>query len=198
MSNDKGERHGGDVNYYLLDIKKPKRLAPYKAECEDIIEALGMSFAEGCAFKAIWRSCAARTLGKLKAGNDPQGVYDAQKVVYYGQRMVAQREQAIHALQVAQSIKGAGESIQPYPEGAIAGPINGSNNFKWEEIKENPHGLLAGWTPVMFYEDGQFVELRETEEDPIYFAARHKGIWRSYNGDQLHDYKPTVFRKIEL
>ena len=86
-----GEYTGGDVNYYLVDIPAPKRLAPYKAEAEDIIEALGMTFAEGCAFKAIWRSCASRGLGKFKAGQDIHGVYDAEKVEYYGARMVAVR-----------------------------------------------------------------------------------------------------------
>ncbi len=83
---------GKDVNYYLVDIPDPKRLSPYTAECEDIIEALGMTFAEGNAFKAIWRSCAARTLGLLKPGHDSEGIYDAEKVVYYGGRMIVQRK----------------------------------------------------------------------------------------------------------
>ena len=93
MRNDKtkGEFSGGDVNYYLLDITQPKRLQPCKVEAEDVIEALGMTFAEGCAFKAIWRSCAARMLGLYKEGMDVDGVYDAQKVAYYGTRMIAQR-----------------------------------------------------------------------------------------------------------
>jgi hypothetical protein len=88
------EYTGSNVNYYVVEIAEPKRQQPYTAECEDIIEALGMTFAEGCAFKAIWRSCAARTLGKVKAGQDAAGVYDAEKVVYYGQRMLAQRKRA--------------------------------------------------------------------------------------------------------
>lgn len=86
------EKSGGDCNYWLLNITEPKRLAPYECEAEDIIEALGMTFAEGCAFKAIWRSCIARTLGKYKEGMDKHGVYDAEKVKYYGQRMLAQRK----------------------------------------------------------------------------------------------------------
>ena len=61
---------------------------PYDAECNDIIEALGMNYAEGNAFKAIWRRCAARK-GKAKAGYK-DGRYDAEKVVFFGQRMVAQ------------------------------------------------------------------------------------------------------------
>lgn len=88
----KPEKSGGDVNYYVVDIAEPKRFAPYKAECEDIIEALGMTFAEGNAFKAIWRSCAARTLGLHKGDQDVHGVYDAEKVVYAGQRMLVQRK----------------------------------------------------------------------------------------------------------
>ena len=83
---------GKDVNYYIVDIPEPKRLSPYTAECEDIIEALGMTFAEGNAFKAIWRSCAARTLGLLKPGHDSEGIYDAEKVAYYGGRMIVQRK----------------------------------------------------------------------------------------------------------
>ena len=83
------EYTGKDVSYYLVPIPHPKRLDPYTAECEDIIEALKMTFAEGCAFKAIWRKCAARTLGLTKAGYKG-GLYDAEKAQYYGARMVVQ------------------------------------------------------------------------------------------------------------
>ncbi len=82
------EYTGKDVSYYIVRIASPKRLEPYDAECEDIIEALGMTFAEGCAFKAVWRKCAARTLGIAKAGYKG-GLYDAEKAEYYGARMVA-------------------------------------------------------------------------------------------------------------
>ena len=88
----KPESVGGDVNYYLVHIAEPKRLEPYTAECEDIIESLGMTFAEGNEFKAIWRSCAARTLGKLRAGSDLQGIRDAEKQVYYASRTLAIRK----------------------------------------------------------------------------------------------------------
>lgn len=88
---DKPEKSGGSVDYYKVRIENPttKEQAPYTAECNDIIEALGMNYAEGNAFKAIWRSCAERTIGKKKAGGD--ALYDAQKVVFFGQRMVVQR-----------------------------------------------------------------------------------------------------------
>lgn len=83
-----GEKSGGPVSYYLVQVNNPNQGSiPYQAECGDIIEALGMNFNEGCAFKAIWRSAAARTLGKVKQGGD--AVYDAEKVAFYGQRMKA-------------------------------------------------------------------------------------------------------------
>jgi hypothetical protein len=91
MANKEGEHSGFNVNYYCVDIKRPKRpeWQPYQAEAEDIIEALGMTFAEGTVFKSLWRSCAARTLGKLKLGGDD--VRDAEKMCYYSQRTLAQR-----------------------------------------------------------------------------------------------------------
>jgi hypothetical protein len=57
------------------------------AECEDIIEALQMDFAEGTAFKALWRRCAQKALGAKKSGDSPKR--NAEKIIYYGQRMLA-------------------------------------------------------------------------------------------------------------
>jgi len=87
------EYSGGSVNYYSVLIKSPTTpdTPPYVAECNDIIEALNMNFAEGNAFKAIWRKCAAR-LGKLKEGYK-DGLYDAEKVEFFGKRMVVQEKQ---------------------------------------------------------------------------------------------------------
>lgn len=83
------EYTGGSVSYYQVTIENPTtQPAPYTAECNDIIEALGMNYAEGNAFKAIWRACAARTLGKAKRGYT-DALYDAEKVVFFGERMVA-------------------------------------------------------------------------------------------------------------
>lgn len=78
---------GGFVNYYLADVEHPQRVeqAPYQAECEDIIEALQMSFDEACIFKAVWRSAAAR-LDRGKPGH--KALYDAEKMVHYGNRLV--------------------------------------------------------------------------------------------------------------
>lgn len=86
------EYTGGSVSYYQVKITAPiSGNDAYTAECNDIIEALGMNYAEGNAFKAIWRRCAARTLGKAKAGYK-DGLYDAEKVVFFGERMVAQEK----------------------------------------------------------------------------------------------------------
>ena len=85
------EYTGGSVSYYKISITVPlSGGAPYVAECNDIIEALGMNYAEGNAFKAIWRMCAARTLGVKKRGYT-DGLYDAEKVEFFGARMVAQQ-----------------------------------------------------------------------------------------------------------
>ena len=97
------EYTGGSVSYYRVTVVYPvsEEVRPYTAECNDIIEALGMNYAEGNAFKAIGRRCAARTLGKAKAGYK-DGLYDAEKVVFFGQRMVAQE----HAQMVADRLQG--------------------------------------------------------------------------------------------
>lgn len=78
---------GGSSDYYKVFVKNPTTLlAPYEAECNDIIEALNMTFAEGNAFKAIWRKAKARQ-GVKKKGYD-NGVYDSEKVVFFGERML--------------------------------------------------------------------------------------------------------------
>ena len=88
------EYSGSNANYYKVDIKSPttEGVQPYTAECNDIIEALGMNYAEGNAFKAIWRRAAQFTLGKVKAGAKEDGLYDAQKVEFFGKRLVVQSE----------------------------------------------------------------------------------------------------------
>lgn len=86
------EYSGGSVSYYTVAINNPttETNPAYIAECNDIIEALGMNYAEGNAFKAIWRRAAQRTLGKVKAGAKPDGLYDAEKVEFFGARLVQQ------------------------------------------------------------------------------------------------------------
>jgi hypothetical protein len=84
---------GGLNNWYVVPVKNPQRKEqePYQAECEDIIQALGMTFDEGCAFKALWRNAAAR-MGNGKPGNT--AVYDAEKLVHYANRVLAKERVA--------------------------------------------------------------------------------------------------------
>ena len=83
------EYTGGSVSYYAIEVTDPVSGGePYTAECLDIIEALQMNYNEGNAFKANWRRAAAR-LGKKKKGYT-DGLYDAEKVEFYGGRMVVE------------------------------------------------------------------------------------------------------------
>lgn len=86
---------GGSVDYYQVPVKNPTTAGrpSYIAECNDIIEALGMNYAEGNAFKAIWRRAAQRTLGLRKAGAKDDGLYDAEKVAFFGNRLVIQSKE---------------------------------------------------------------------------------------------------------
>lgn len=82
----KGEHSGGSVSYYQCEIANPttEGRPPYIAECNDIIEALDMTSAEANIFKEVWRTAAARTLGKVKAGHN--AVYGAEKVQFFATR----------------------------------------------------------------------------------------------------------------
>ncbi len=86
------EYTGSSVSYYRVNVNDPTSGGlPYTAECNDIIEALGMNYAEGNAFKALWRRCAARNLGLSKRGYE-DGLYDAEKVEFFGKRLVVQEK----------------------------------------------------------------------------------------------------------
>lgn len=81
---------GGSSSYYQIEIKHPTTLpAPYWTECNDIIEALEMNFAEGNAFKAVWRHAAERQ-GRGKPGTSL--LYDSEKIVFFGKRLVKQAQ----------------------------------------------------------------------------------------------------------
>ncbi len=81
------KKTGGSNDYYKVEVVNTLDGRPaHTVQCLEVIEALGMSFVEGEAFKAIWRSCASRTLGKHKPDNN--ALYDAEKVEFYGKRMI--------------------------------------------------------------------------------------------------------------
>lgn len=77
---------GGRTNYYLVKIDHPQRedQPPYRAECEDLIEGLKLTFNEANVFKEIWRSANAR----LDNGKpDHNAAYGAEKILHYAQRI---------------------------------------------------------------------------------------------------------------
>lgn len=79
------ESSGLSCNYYVVDIKQPTSVGkPYTAECNDIIEALQMNATEANIFKEIWRTSAAKALGKQKAGNTYKR--GAEKISFFGIR----------------------------------------------------------------------------------------------------------------
>lgn len=84
MTNDQDT--GGSVDYYKVRITNPTGdVEPYTAECNDLIEAFNMTYAEGNVLKALWRIVAARQ-GKMKA-SWPGARYDAEKILFFGERV---------------------------------------------------------------------------------------------------------------
>lgn len=81
------ELTGGKVNYYLVNVTHPQRedQPAYRAECEDIIEALQLNPDEANIFKEIWRSANAR-LHNGKPGHS--AIYGAEKIVHYAGRIL--------------------------------------------------------------------------------------------------------------
>lgn len=85
------EYTGGSSSYYKVEVLNPTTQdSTYLAECNDIIESLNMTFAEGNLFKAVWRIAADRQ-GKKKKGNN--SVYDAEKAVFFAERLLIQEKE---------------------------------------------------------------------------------------------------------
>lgn len=137
------ELTGGKVNYYLVQVEAPQReeQPPYQAECEDIIQALGMTFDEGCLFKALWRNANARK-NNGKPGQSAK--YDAEKMVHYAGRILKQEYQQSKTV----SAKSSGQLMPNntlisvvYKNGETfidyAGYINWNNVVKWEVVSED-------------------------------------------------------------
>lgn len=82
---------GGSNGYYSVWVDKPTSGRPgYVAECNDIIEALGLSYAEGNVLKAVWRIAAARMANGKPGHNE---LYDAEKIVFFGERLVVKAKE---------------------------------------------------------------------------------------------------------
>lgn len=98
---DAREYTGGSVSYYRARVVSPTSPSqpPYTAECNDIIEALGLNYAEGNILKALWRQAAARQ-GKSKRGY-ADSKYDLEKIMFFGARLLEQ-----HAFETAEKKEG--------------------------------------------------------------------------------------------
>jgi hypothetical protein len=78
---------GGSSDYYKVNVDMPTSGGEaYMAECNDIIEALAMEYDVANVFKAAWRVAALRQ-GYGKPGQD-DAVYDGEKIVFFGQRII--------------------------------------------------------------------------------------------------------------
>jgi len=83
---------GGSSDYYKVKVDNPTspEIDPYTAECNDIIEALNLSYTEGNIVKAIWRMAKNR-MGEGKPG--VSNLYDAEKVEFFAKRVLSKEQQ---------------------------------------------------------------------------------------------------------
>lgn len=131
------ELTGGKVNYYLVQVEAPQReeQPPYQAECEDIIQALGMTFDEGCLFKALWRNANARK-NNGKPGQSAK--YDAEKMVHYAERIL---KKEINSITYGPGLKPNCVVFVTCKSGGTATQqarlINWDNVVKWEVVGED-------------------------------------------------------------
>lgn len=195
------EYTGGSVSYYRVRIDNPTSddVDPYQAECNDIIEALGMNYAEGNAFKALWRRAAARNLGMAKKGYE-DGLYDAEKVVFFGERLVVQeaalKAEALSVMDEAQPVVNNPSRLRIYEKDAMPEDFGQQNVIEWPESDERidaiaqngndgehydqwpdraTHKLTTapaiGKTAYAFLSDGEYYD----ESGDSYFVMRPKG-----------------------
>lgn len=86
----KVENQATQCEYYECPVDHPQNPRQdgqaYVANCEDIIQALGLTFDEGCEFKSLWRRARARQ-GFVKA--ESTALRDAEKAHHYSGRVLA-------------------------------------------------------------------------------------------------------------
>ena len=91
------ESQASQCNYYQVQVLRPQnpdqKGVPYILNCEDMIQALDMTFDEGCETKSLFRRCRARQ-GFAKA--ESTAVRDAAKAVHYAQRILAHEQAKVN------------------------------------------------------------------------------------------------------
>lgn len=86
---DKTEQSGGSCNYYMVDVSHPTTLpGSYTIECNDLIEALVMTFTEANITKEIFRTANERAHNNGKDGNTPKRA--AEKILFFAIRNAIQ------------------------------------------------------------------------------------------------------------
>lgn len=76
---------GGSCNYYIVDVNKPTtQKSKYTVECNDLIESLGLSYAEVNIYKEIFRTANERTHKNGKQGNNPKRA--SEKILFFALR----------------------------------------------------------------------------------------------------------------
>ncbi|CAM0037205.1 3'-phosphatase [Vibrio phage K122] len=82
---DQHDSGGGSCSYYIVGVDKPTTLnGQYTVECNDLIEALELSYAEANIYKEIFRTANERTHNNGKQGNNPKRA--AEKVLFFALR----------------------------------------------------------------------------------------------------------------
>lgn len=157
MSEDK-EYTGGSVSYYAIDVNAPlnENSDPYTAECQDIIEALKLDYNEGNVLKAIWRRAAAR-LGRSKKGYD-DGLYDAEKIAFYGQRLVAIEQRA---KRIAKLVSPAEQLVADAVEALTADPFGPRDADGWYPWNGDETLRPEGRVEVQWLDGGRHEDVAE-------------------------------------
>lgn len=162
------EHTGGSSSYYSVWIENPttEGRPQYFAECNDIIEALNMTYAEANVFKANWRKAAERTLGLKKKGNN--AVYDAEKMVFFSKRTLVQ-ETAKKGKAVTSEPEGK-EVLEPL------GSLVGKGDWReGQAAYSTEHGQLLGYVAKQQPERQDKVYLsasKDTAGVPTYYSCR--------------------------
>ncbi len=165
------EHTGGSSSYYSVVIENPttEGRPQYYAECNDIIEALDMTYAEANVFKACWRKAAERTLGLKKAGNN--AVYDSEKMVFFSERTLVQEKAKVTATKKVSYVFAANSTEIRDSEGNVVLSNEPYQKLTEVELKNNTEISLEGksliyWAvkPTLSLEEERILESPENSD----------------------------------